>query len=439
MNTRTYMELDTNNETEIYFQEITQLYQMMLFNLAEIFSHYTFHFNDIVTSVNGQKINMLQINALLGNAISSAHTLIEAMEVFDKIYISEQQFFKKDYISKTYDEYFSYRFTECIRNYTQHGHIPISLDGEKIFFQISEILDVSHFTINKKLKRQLQNIEKELMDHGVMETRLGVVPILYEYFLLIHIIILEFFQFIKPHFIEDFCEVKKVLLENPGYIVDICGEKFVGVYLDEGNLMHGFLLPDNVEKDIDDQVNNAQLKLKQYKSNNRHLFFLTIHYCLENRIPIICMVGDDDLSQNLEEYCMKRSADIHHLSFDDYYGKMTMYSIYRLYPFIQFKDGLRWNVPYQEVTINDFLRTFPQAKEEGLAIYANNVGGAEELFQTLIQDWSSYLYQAKIFLENIGIDSIADALDWCSRITFVWQGLQWFSKSFSKEKRVSLE
>ena len=113
MNTRTYMELDTNNETEIYFpdiqkeheqlfrwyieesrhfQEITQLYQMMLFNLAEIFSHYTFHFNDIVTSVNGQKINMLQINALLGNAISSAHTLIEAMEVFDKIYISEQQY-----------------------------------------------------------------------------------------------------------------------------------------------------------------------------------------------------------------------------------------------------------------------------------------------------------------------------------------------------------
>lgn len=456
MNTRTYIELDTNNETGIYFpkipkeheqlfrryieesrhfQEITQLYQLMQFNLAEIFSHYTFHFNDTVAPVTDKKFNILQINALIGNAVSSAHTLIEAMDIFDRVYISEQQFFKKGYISKTYDEYFSYRFTECIRNYMQHGHIPISFDGEKIFFQISEILDVSHFTINKKLKKQLENIKKELINHGVMETRLGVVPVLYEYFLLMHIIILEFFQFIRPYFIEDFCEVKKVLLANPDYLVDICRKKFVGVYLDEGNMMHGFFLPENEEKDIDDQINNAQLKLEQYRSNNGNLFFLTIHYCLENRIPAICIVRDDDLSQNLEEYCMKRSADIHHLSFDDYYGKMTMYSVYRLYPFIQFKDGLRWNVPYQEVTITDFLRTFPQAKEEGLNVYANNVGGAEELFQTLMQDWSSYLYQAKIFLENIGIDSLADALDWCSRITFVWQGLKWFTKSFSKEKK----
>ena len=61
--------------------------------------------------------------------------------------------------------------------------------------------------------------------------------------------------------------------------------------------MHGFVLPDNVEKDIDDQINNAQLKLEQYKRNNEHLFFLTIHYRLENRMPVMCMVRDDDLSQ----------------------------------------------------------------------------------------------------------------------------------------------
>ena len=288
---------------------------------------------------------------------------------------------------------------------------------------------------NKKLKKQLENVEKELIDHGVMETRLGVVPVLYEYFLLIHMIVLEFFRFVKSYFIEHFREVKKILLENPDHVVDIHGNKFVCVYLDEGNSMHGFVLPDNVEKDIDDQINNAQLKLEQYKRNNGHLFFLTIHYRLENRMPVMCMVRDDDLSQNLEEYCTKKGSDIHRLSFDDHYRKMTMYSVYRLYPFIQFKDGLRWNVPYQEVTIADFLRTFPQAREEGLNVYANNVGGAEELFQTLMQDWSSYLYQAKIFLENIGIDSIADALDWCSRIAFVCQGLKWLAKSFSKEKK----
>ena len=160
MNTRTYVKLDiNNNETDIHFpeiheehkqllrryieesrqfQEITQLYQMMEFNLSAIFSHYTFHFNDTVIPANDKEFNILQINALLGNAISSAHTLIEAMAVFDKVYISEQQFFKKGYISEAYDEYFSYRFTECIRNYIQHGHIPISFDGEKIFFRFQK-------------------------------------------------------------------------------------------------------------------------------------------------------------------------------------------------------------------------------------------------------------------------------------------------------------
>lgn len=85
---------------------------------------------------------------------------------------------------------------------------------------------------------------------------------------------------------------------------------------------------------------------------------------------------------------------------------------------------MRWNVPYQEVTIADFVRTFPQVRKEGLKVFANNVGGAGDFIQSLMQDWSGYIYGAKAILTNIGIGSPIDLLDWASRIVFVWQGMQ---------------
>ncbi len=41
---------------------------------------------------------------MIGNAISSARTLIESVEVFDKAYIDSDGTFKTYYISKAYDK-----------------------------------------------------------------------------------------------------------------------------------------------------------------------------------------------------------------------------------------------------------------------------------------------------------------------------------------------
>ncbi len=422
-------------EESRHFQEITQLYKMMLFDLDEIFLHYDLHFDDRVLPLCGKKINIIHINALVGNAVSAARTLIESMEVFDREYISSEGNFKNNFISRAYDEHFSYRFIDFIRNYMQHGHVPISYDGEKIFFQLSEILDVSHMKINASLKKRMKDIEQELFNHGEMNTCLAVIPMLYEYFLLVHTLVYEFFKFIKMYFLEQSDAVKKIIEENPEYILEVNGNPFVAVYLDEGGMVHGFSTEGDVEGDFDGWVDFAGKQLQKYESNNGHLFFLEIHYCLENRMPVMRFVDDDVLSDNLEAICLKMGSGIHYLSFDKYYGKMEMNAVYRLYPYIQFEDGVRWNVPYQEVTVADFIRTFPQVKKEGLKVFANNVGGADEFFQRMMQDWSAYLCNAKLILANIGINSPIDVLDWASRIVFVWQGMQWLGKSFSKSKK----
>ena len=77
-----------------HVQELDQLYRMMLYNLEKIFRDYDLLFDDRVYTYNGQKVDVLQLNALIGNAISSARTLIESVEVFDKAYIDSDGTFK---------------------------------------------------------------------------------------------------------------------------------------------------------------------------------------------------------------------------------------------------------------------------------------------------------------------------------------------------------
>lgn len=422
-------------EMSRHFQEITQLYRMMLFDLDDISKQYVFHFDDRVIPLYDKELNILYVNRIIRNAVSSARTLIESMEIFEREYIDSEGYFKINFISRTYDEYFSYRFIDFIRNYLQHGHVPISFDGEKIFFQLSEILDVTHMRINSSLKKQMKNIEHELLDYGDGNIYLTVVPMCYEYFLLVQVLILEFLRFIKGYLLEHFNKVQEILEENGEYVLDINGIPFVAVYLDEERRLHGFSAEDNMERERDYWIDFAEQQLQQYEKNNNHIIFLNIKYCLENRMPIMNMVTDDVLSENLEEYCLKIGTGIHFLSFDKYYGKMEMNAVYRFFPYIQFEDGVRWNVPYQEVTIADFVRTFPQVRKEGLKVFANNVGGAGDFIQSLMQDWSGYIYGAKAILTNIGIGSPIDLLDWASRIVFVWQGMQWIEKSFSKSKK----
>ena len=422
-------------ETSRHFQEITQLYNMMLFDLDELFLHYDLHFDDRVFSKNGEEVDAIQINALVGNAVSAARTLIESIGVIDKVYIDKEEYFKKNFISKVYDENFCYRFIDFIRNYLQHGHVPISFDGEKIFFLLSEILDVSHMKINPSLNQKMKDIEQQLFSYGELNPRLAVVQMLYKYFLLVHVLMCEFLKYMRMHFLALINEVYSVLDDHPEYILQIHGAPFVAVYWEDNGTLHGFAPDSDARSDIDNWISYTEQKLQEYENNNGHLFFFKITYCLENRMPVMSFIDDDALSQNLEEFCLKTGAGIDYLSFDTYYGKMEMNAVYRLYPYIQFEDGIRWNVPYQDVTIEDFIRTFPQVREEGLEAFANNVGGADEFLQRVIQDWSSYLFDARQLLSKVGINSPIDALDWLSRITFVWQGMQWLGKSFAKRKK----
>ena len=420
--------------------ELDELYSMMVFNLENMFEKFSLQFDDRIFAKRGETVDVIQINALLCNAVSAGRTLIESMEKFDEFYISKDKSFKKNFISKAYDQYSEYKIVDFLRNYMQHGHIPIHYDEEKIYLDLSEILETTHLKMNKNLKRMLQKAKKDLLEYGVADTRLCCVPLFYKYFLLIHRLYRAFYSYAEYTLMQIGEEKRKLLQDHPEYVRQVDEIAFAPVYQDELGQLHGVAVEDGYEEKIRENITYAEEKLQEYIKGNGQICSLQIDYCLEYRIPEMILIHEEELSENLVSYCKKHGHEIRHVSFYTYYkDDMDSYTRYKMFPYIQFEESVEWNVPYDRVTIRDFLRTFPEAEEKGILVQANNMGG--DGIQIVLQGWKTFLYHSSQILDTLGINSLADAIDWASRVVFIYQSIGWLKKSFGKriEKKPTIE
>lgn len=156
--------------------------------------------------------------------------------------------------------------------------------------------------------------------------------------------------------------------------------------------------------------------------------------CLENRAALMTSLSQEDFEENLYEYCMRIAPDAHFVSFEKNYGKSELMALGRLYPYIYRKGHIIWNVPYEEVTIGDFVSTFPEVWENGIEVYLNNVGGAGELFEFLERGWVFFIDTAQSVLSYMDDNQITGLLDWMGRAKLVYDVFQFFRKSFGKRQ-----
>lgn len=238
--------------------ELDELYSMMVFNLENMFEKFSLQFDDRIFAKRGETVDVIQINALLCNAVSAGRTLIESMEKFDEFYISKDKSFKKNFISKAYDQYSEYKIVDFLRNYMQHGHIPIHYDEEKIYLDLSEILETTHLKMNKNLKRMLQKAKKDLLEYGVADTRLCCVPLFYKYFLLIHRLYRAFYSYAEYTLMQIGEEKRKLLQDHPEYVRQVDEIAFAPVYQDELGQLHGVAVEDGYEEKIRENITYAE-------------------------------------------------------------------------------------------------------------------------------------------------------------------------------------
>lgn len=227
--------------------ELRNLFYIFYFNVKNFFNCFEAEEFDKFVKTKHCPTNMnkyLCINALVGSCLGSGKTLYEALEVSAKYFgesIHEEFKFK---VSKIYDNSFSYKLLIRLRDYAQHGHLPVSVRDDFLSFNIDDIVNCPNFTINNTLKKQLINISEKIKSSTGEPPNLSFTMTFFPYILnliKIHSMYMQqlFVRTLAKHKeVEEILEIKPELLNRC-----INDNKFYVIYKDNDEL-HAFLIDD---------------------------------------------------------------------------------------------------------------------------------------------------------------------------------------------------
>lgn len=152
-----------------HVQEIHQLFEVYRYNLKRLLSIFELNNSDTIKRHSpriGDFSDQIELNALIINYISSGKTLVDAIQACVKASYptgtSEYKNFTA-FLSSTYDDCFSYRLLTRLRDFAQHGHLPVSLRNNIACFDIAQIINTPHFHHNKAILKEMEKFNEELL------------------------------------------------------------------------------------------------------------------------------------------------------------------------------------------------------------------------------------------------------------------------------------
>lgn len=204
-----------------HLQEIHQLYQIVLFNLSIMRNNYSWINNgDVYHNGLPAKGNehFIAVNSMIINLIGSVRTLTESMDCYmNENYKGENaevQAFH-DFTHSIYDECFAYRFLIRLRDFSQHGHPPVSQNDANYYFDLRQIARMPHFAHNKQIQEQLSAIIAETMDSFHGYPYLGVTMTVAEFTVGLWKIYNYFLTCIETHLQTSFAQAQTILGQYP--------------------------------------------------------------------------------------------------------------------------------------------------------------------------------------------------------------------------------
>lgn len=257
-------------------QGIKQLFDIFIYNLTHMADVFTMYYNDeIIRNDNKNSASFIEVNAYLVNVIGAGKTLTEAIEVFFSEEIGKEAGieFKRKCLSKKYDECFSYRFLIFLRNYSQHGHLPVSrnLDG-RFCFDLSQIMCSRHIKINGAMKKSMDHVYQEMVEKMKTEPLVAFTYTLDTYSLTVVEVYYSFLREIESVVKQHHDEVNTILKEHPEYVCSEFGEwKDVVVFDEEDGMLHLFFSKDNLWNAYIEYKKYAKEKLKFYQREHTEI------------------------------------------------------------------------------------------------------------------------------------------------------------------------
>lgn len=207
-----------------YLQELEKLYRIYRYNLNILLGHYELYNDDtLVRKFESKESDYVIINALVINLISSGKTLMESIEGFVKFLNrcleGYDNKFKEEQISKLYDKSFSYRFLLFLRNYSQHGHLPVSNDFNGSFcFDLNRILFTPHFNFSTLIENEIKTLIEQMHDEYDNYPKLMLTKNIMDFNYAIHKLYVEFLENIEEVFFASVESIDQLLEDKPNFI-----------------------------------------------------------------------------------------------------------------------------------------------------------------------------------------------------------------------------
>ncbi len=173
-----YAELSENDllsskhyvEITRHLQEIHQLFLITKYNISCLQERYLL-MNSGDVYYDGKAADsendFIAINAHITSIISSGKTLADAMECYINTNSDIEKTFKDEYLNyyhHIYDSSFAYRFLIRLRDFSQHGHLPVSSERNNYYFDLKQIAEKPHFNHNQALLEQMSHAIDEIID-----------------------------------------------------------------------------------------------------------------------------------------------------------------------------------------------------------------------------------------------------------------------------------
>lgn len=207
-----------------HIQEIDQLFHIFKVNLSELLLNYELNCNDTIVrkiDLSYEEEDMIIINALVINYISSAKTFVESIETFINKNMAEEDVnkFKIDCLSRIYDEKFSYRLLIRLRDYAQHGHLPVYMSyDKKCSFDLDQILFTPNFSHNKKIQDEIIKLRQKIYNEFENNPRIMFTMSIAEFQLCILKIYIYFIDLIKEDLVGLVNKMDTLIKERPDVI-----------------------------------------------------------------------------------------------------------------------------------------------------------------------------------------------------------------------------
>lgn len=277
-----------------HLQEIRQLYLMFQYCLDSIDSKYTLMSNGnlrIKGKNTSTEEDYIAINALTNSLISSGRTLVEAMECYVCENYSEADAARKefmDHLHSIYDSSFSYRFLIRMRDYSQHGHLPVNQNGEWFGFDLYQVLYKPHFKHNGKIKQQLEKSVQEVKDVYGDLPRLSLAMTVAEFTAYLLDIYKQFWQNVLPAIDDSAKAFSELIVCHPENVnVFGNGEAAIFVYdVDDNGMAHVVFTNDDAKKMLSIFQNEADAVANRYMTSWNQLKEGTLTFRVINKSQI---------------------------------------------------------------------------------------------------------------------------------------------------------